>query len=322
MGRIFRLAAWAPSRRRRGLPGCAGVPARTSRQPQIPQSGCAGVPPASSSALRHTHAGGDAAAPGARNPAEGGARDRGHPARTFPRGAVPARKRARHPPLPTARTFPQAAMSAGKRERTRCPLVPAEPIAAEFRCRLRVSVPKCPISESSMHGPHFSLGGLGAVAPKARTSWVRGRPRPHVRGRRGAGGEARADKMPAGSHRTDNRRIPVQTLSEARPEGRVWLQHHLLPQRMGHVSVRPAPKGGCGAAALERLRLDGRVSVRPAPKGGCGGMCVTLDWPVRRLSEARPEGRVRPVGARPTYPAGPCLSEARPEGRVWRRNST
>ena len=44
---------------------------------------------------------------------------------------------------------------------------------------------------------------------------MRGRPRPHVSAGRDVGGEARANKMPTGSHRTDNRRIPVQTLTGA-----------------------------------------------------------------------------------------------------------
>ena len=40
-------------------------------------------------------------------------------------------------------------------------------------------------------GRVFRLAALGAVAPKARTSWVRGRPRPHVCARRGVGRKAR-----------------------------------------------------------------------------------------------------------------------------------
>ena len=36
-------------------------------------------------------------------------------------------------------------------------------------------------------------------------------------------------------------------LSEARPEGRVWLLTLTSHDQWTNVSVRPAPKGGCGA---------------------------------------------------------------------------
>ena len=39
---------------------------------------------------------------------------------------------------------------------------------------------------------------------------------------------------------------------------------------MGIVSVRPAPKGGCGHSPSLRTFVRESVSVRPAPKGGCG----------------------------------------------------
>ena len=65
-----------------------------------------------------------------------------------------------------------------------------------IRYRLSASVPKCLPRRRRGLGPRASC--------------------PHVSARRDVGAEARTDKMPTGSHRTDNRRIPVQTLGDRR----------------------------------------------------------------------------------------------------------
>ena len=60
------------------------------------------------------------------------------------------------------------------------------------------------------------------------------------------------------------------SLSEARPEGRVWQRFPRAEIGPIQVSVRPAPKGGCGVLAPVHKKRGAQVSVRPAPKGGCG----------------------------------------------------
>ena len=65
------------------------------------------------------------------------------------------------------------------------------------------------------------------------------------------------------------------------------------------------------------MRWQRLVSVRPAPKGGCGAAARALYRFIRScLSEARPEGRVRQTGLILRLTVSPRLSEARPEGRV------
>ena len=123
--------------------------------------------------------------------------------------------------------------------------------------------------------------------PKARTFWVRGRPRPHVCAKRGVCGEARPNSPAFARMETCGRdaRAPKQSAPSARPGPAHFLGARASPP----ARLRAAWCLRGGAAQLASVRADGDVrarrprtqAVRAFGAGGRGGLPGCAGVPAR-----------------------------------------
>ena len=119
-------------------------------------------------------------------------------------------------------------------------------------------------------------GAPPANAPKARTSWVRGRPRPHVCARRGVGREARGGALlMAAFGPADPRNAPQRRPARERAEGADFL------------GARASPPARLRAVRCRQGGARRRPGVLPARRPGL---------PVRTIRESGELYRSRPAG--------------------------
>ena len=315
-----RRVASAPSRRRRGLPGLSnsGYSVRRASRPHvstatkaagrgaIPRTRPPQPPPPRPPRTAETAAMLSACTENT-CPAEGGARDRGHPARTFPQGAMSAGKARPTAPGPgDPRNAPQPPPGTAARDRPATAEAPPAPNGRNGSHAERLHRNACPAEGGARDRGHpartFPQGAT--LAGKARTSRLRGRPPPP------APGPAEPPHPPPG---TAARERPATAEAPPTPTG----ETAAIPSAC--TEMLTPPKAGPGTAGILPARLhkarrwQGRrerpgcegPTARPGPGGA--PQCPT---PAPRNSRAR-TSRDR----RRTFPRGATSARKRKRTR-------
>ncbi len=223
--------------------------------------GTAGILPARLRAPRHYRGGrGRCALPARLHPAEGGARDRGHPARTSPRAAaLPGRARSLRPAC-----TPPPRRRRGPGPRASCPHVSARRGVTGEGAVIAPrpsALPGCAgILPARLRAPRRYRGGRGRCPPPERASWVRGRSRPHVSARRGVTGEG-AVVAP----RTHASTPPKAGPGCAGVPARTFARDAMSASKRAHVAAAPGANMRAGTPGARKVRAADPEKVTPPP---------------------------------------------------------